>query len=97
MNRKKDILQYMSEYEIIAAGDRCSYFDAMVESLQEAGIQAEQMLIADYDRVTGYDPEVHPRGAEVYVLVPIDRLAEALELLKRRFADSSNTSPDNEG
>jgi hypothetical protein len=86
----------MREYEIIAAGDRSNYFDAMVESLQEAGIQAQQMLIADYDRLTGYDPKVHPRGAEVYVLVPINRLAEALELLKRRrFADSSNASPDN--
>jgi hypothetical protein len=47
---KNDILSYMKNYEIIAAGGRCSYFDAMVESLQEAGIQAQQMLIADYDR-----------------------------------------------
>lgn len=87
----------MKEYEIIAAGDRCNYFDAMVESLQQAGIQAQQMLIADYDRLTGYDPEVHPRGAEVYVLVPIDKAAEALELVKSQSADSSNPLPDNEG
>jgi len=79
----------MNEYEIIAAGERNGQFDAIVDLLQRAGIQAQQMLIAEYDRLTGYDPEVHPRGAEVYVLVPIDKLAEALELLKSQSTDSS--------
>jgi hypothetical protein len=72
----------MSDYEIIGAGDRSDYFDTMVESLHRAGIQAKQMLIADYDRLAGYAPEVHPRGQEVYVLVPADKVGAALEILK---------------
>jgi hypothetical protein len=73
----------MEQLEIIAAGGRNSIFDAIVGLLQRAGIPAQQMLIAEYDRLGGYDPEVHPRGAEVYILVPADRLTEALELLKK--------------
>lgn len=72
----------MSDYEIIGAGDPSSYFDIMVEALHRAGIQAKQMSIADYDRLTGYAPEVHPRGQEVYVLVPADKVGAALEILK---------------
>ena len=74
----------MSNYEILGAGDPSAYFDVMVETLQKAGIQAKQMLIADYDRLTGYDPQVHPRGTEVYVLVPADKVDAALEILKNR-------------
>jgi hypothetical protein len=73
----------MSDYEIIGAGDPSSYFDTMVEALNRAGIQAKQMSIADYDRLTGYAPKVHPRGQEVYVLVPADEVGAALEILKR--------------
>jgi hypothetical protein len=72
----------MSDYEIFGAGDPSAYFDTMIETLQKAGIQAKQMLIADYDRLTGHAPEVHPRGQEVYVLVPADKVSDALEILK---------------
>jgi hypothetical protein len=73
----------MSSYEIIAAGSRNDFFDAIVESLRQAGIDARKMLIADYDRENGYDPHPHPRGEEVYVLVPSDKLVEALEIGRR--------------
>ena len=54
----------------------------MVASLQHAGIDAKQIAIADYDRLAGYVPEVHPRGTEVYVLVPTDQTVAAREILK---------------
>jgi hypothetical protein len=81
----------MEQFEIIAAGERNGQFDAIVDLLQRAGIPAQQMLIAEYDRLTGYDPELHPRGAEVYVLVPVNKLTEALELLKSHSVDSLNS------
>jgi hypothetical protein len=70
------------QYEIFAAGERCAYFDSMVALLQHAGIDAKQIAIADYDRLAGYVPEVHPRGTEVYVLVPNDQTVAAREILK---------------
>ena len=76
--------------EIIAAGEPCVYFDAMVRTLQNAGIGAEQLPIVEYDRQRGHDPKPHPRGNEVYVLVPVERLEEALKILlaivARKFA-----------
>lgn len=67
-------------YEIFAAGFPNDYFSAIVEVLRRAGIDARQVLIADYDRDEGYNPIPHPRGQEVYVLVPADKTSEALAL-----------------
>lgn len=72
----------MESFEIIAAGDPNSGFDRWVETLRRAGIQAKQIAIAEYDRKNGYTPTPHPRGKEVYVLVPTERLEEALKILK---------------
>lgn len=72
----------MESFEIIAAGDPNSAFDRWVDTLKGAGIQAKQIAIAEYDRENGYTPTPHPRGNEVYVLVPTERLEEALEILK---------------
>jgi hypothetical protein len=76
--------------EIIAAGEPCGYFDVMVRTLQNAGIGAKQLPIVEYDRQRGHIPKPHPRGNEVYVLVPVERLEEALKILlatvARKFA-----------
>lgn len=72
----------MNSFEIIAAGEPCGVFDYWVETLNRTGIQAKVISIADYDREQGYAPAVHPRKNEAYVLVPTDRLEEALNLLK---------------
>lgn len=72
----------MEAYEIIAAGDPSTVFDQWVVALHQAGIDAKQMTIADYDRENGYDPRPHPRGIEVYVLVPATKLEEALAVIK---------------
>ena len=79
----------MESFEIIAAGDPNTGFDRWVETLRRAGIQAKQIAIAEYDRKNGYTPNPHPRGNEVYVLVPTERLEEALKILK-----SSGQGPD---
>ena len=79
----------MHVFEIIAAGEPCAVFDSWVETLRRADIQAKQMSIADYDRQTGHDPKPHPRGSEVYVLVPAEKLEEALKILKN-FVDTAN-------
>jgi hypothetical protein len=50
VNRKRDILWRMKEYEIIAAGDRCTYFDVMVETLQQAGIRVARLATVDAHR-----------------------------------------------
>jgi hypothetical protein len=80
----------MEPFEIIAAGEPNSAFDRWVETLKRAGIQAKQIAIADYDREHGYNPTPHPRGSEVYVLVPVERGEEALKILKL----SEGSSPD---
>ena len=69
-------------YEIVAAGDPNTLFDHWVEALQQAGIDAKQITIADYDRENGYDPHPHPRGTEVYVLVCREELDEALAIIR---------------
>jgi hypothetical protein len=71
----------MEPFEIIAAGDPNTGFDRWVETLKRAGIQARQIAIADYDRERGHDPVPHPRGNEVYVLVPAEQLEDALRIL----------------
>lgn len=71
----------MESNEIIAAGDPCAVFDRWVDKLNQAGIPARQIPIAQYDRERGYNPETHPRGNEVYVLVPSEQLDEALKIL----------------
>jgi hypothetical protein len=77
-------------FEIIASGDPNIAFDRWVETLKRAGVDAKQIAIAEYDRQHGYDPIPHPRGNEVYVLVPTERLEEALKILKA----SEGLSPD---
>jgi hypothetical protein len=72
----------MEPFEIIAAGDPNTGFDRWVETLKRAGIQARQVAIADYDRERGHNPVPHPRGNEVYVLVPAEQLEDALRILK---------------
>jgi hypothetical protein len=67
-------------YEIFAAGHPNDFFVAIVDSLRRAGIEARQVLIADYDREQGHNPIPHPRGQEVYILVPADKVSEALTL-----------------
>jgi hypothetical protein len=79
----------MQAFEIIGAGEPCGMFDSWVEILRQANIQAKQMSIADYDRQTGHNPKPHPRGSEVYVLVPTEKLEDALKILKN-FIDTSN-------
>jgi hypothetical protein len=54
----------------------------MVETLKLAGVEAKQVAIAEYDREHGHNPIPHPRGNEVYVLVPAERLEETLKILK---------------
>jgi hypothetical protein len=80
----------MQAFEIIAGGDPNTRFDRWVETLQRAGIRAAQITIADYDRERGYNPNPHPRGNEVYVLVPIENLEDALKILKA----SEGSTPD---
>jgi hypothetical protein len=72
----------MELFEIIAAGEPCRVFDGWVETLNRAGVGAKQIAIAEYDREHGHTPNPHPRGNEVYVLVPVERLEEALTILK---------------
>jgi hypothetical protein len=72
----------MEAYEIIATGDPSATFDQWVETLRQAGIDAKQMMIADYDRENGYDPHPHPRGTEVYVLVRREKLEDALAIIR---------------
>jgi hypothetical protein len=72
----------MESFEIIAAGPPNTGFDRWVDTLKRAGIQASQIAIADYDRERGYDPRPHPRGNEVYILVPVEQLEDALRILK---------------
>jgi hypothetical protein len=79
----------MQAFEIIGAGEPRGMFDSWVEILRQANIQAKQMSIADYDRQTGHDPKPHPRGSEVYVLVPAEKLDDALRMLKN-FIDTAN-------
>jgi hypothetical protein len=76
----------MESFEIIAGGEPNRAFDWYVETLRRAGIQAKQIAIAEYDRQDGYTPTPHPRGNEVYVLVPAERLEEALKILKSSAA-----------
>jgi len=80
----------VGSFEVIAAGDLNTAFDRMVNTLQRAGIDAKQVLIAEYDRQHGYRPKLHPRGNEVYVLVPVERLEDALAILKA----SDQPTPD---
>jgi hypothetical protein len=80
----------MKSFEIIATGDPCGVFDRWVETLKRAGIEAKQLAIAEFDREHGYNTIPHPRGNEVYVLVPAERLEEALKILKA----SGGSSPD---
>jgi len=80
----------MESFEIIGAGDRSSVFDRWVETLNRAGVAAKQIAIADYDREHGHNPTPHPRGNEMYVLVPAERLEEALNILKA----SEGSTPD---
>jgi len=80
----------MESFEIIGAGDPSSVFDRWVETLNRAGIAAKQIAIADYDRKHGHNPTPHPRGNEVYVLVPAERLDEALKILNA----SEGSTPD---
>jgi len=78
----------MESFEIIAAGEPNTAFDRWVDTLKRAGIQATQIAIAEYDRERGHNPTPHPRGNEVYVLVPVERLEEALKILKASEASS---------
>ena len=55
--------------------------DGLIRSAR-AGIEATQIGIAEYDCERGYNPITHPRGREVYVLVPVERLEEALRILE---------------
>jgi hypothetical protein len=80
----------MESFEIIAAGAPCGVFDQWVQKLTRAGIEAKQIAIVDYDRQHGHNPTPHPRGNEVYVLVPVEHLQEALQILK----SSEGSSPD---
>lgn len=72
----------MESFEIIGAGDPSDVFDRWVETLKRAGVEAKQIAIVEYDREHGHNPIPHPRGNEVYVLVPSERLEEALKILK---------------
>jgi hypothetical protein len=74
----------MEKYEIIAGGEPCAAFDGWIVTLRQAGIQAAQIPVADYDRKRGHNPNPHPRGNENYVLVPIEKLEAALEILNRK-------------
>jgi hypothetical protein len=67
----------MEPFEIIAAGDPNTGFDRWVDTLKRAGIQAKQIAIADYDRERGHNPAPHPRGNEMYVLVPAEQAGGA--------------------
>jgi hypothetical protein len=80
----------VESFEIIAAGDPSRVFDRWVETLNLGGVEAKQIAIAEYDRGHGYNPIPHPRGNEVYVIVPTERLEEALKILKA----SEGSSPD---
>jgi hypothetical protein len=80
----------MESFEIIAAGAPCGVFDQWVQKLTRAGIEAKQIAIVDYDRQHGHNPTPHPRGNEVYVLVPVEHLQEAFQILK----SSEGSSPD---
>src|ERR1700730_2332294 len=73
---------HMESFEIIEAGPPNTGFDRWVETLKRAGVEAKQIAIAEYDRKHAYNPVPHPRGNEVYVLVPAERLEEALKILK---------------
>jgi hypothetical protein len=78
----------VESFEIIAAGAPSRVFDEWVETLKRAGVEAKQIAIVDYDRAHGHNPSPHPRGNEVYVLVPAERLEESLKILKASAAPS---------
>jgi hypothetical protein len=80
----------MESFGFIGAGDPSRVFDEWVKTLNRAGIEAKQIAIADYDREHRYKPIPHPRGYEVYVLVPAERLEESLKILKA----SEGSNPD---
>ena len=80
----------MESFEIVAAGQPCTVFDRWVDALNRAGIPATQVAIADHDRERGHRPIPHPRGNEVYVLVPVERLEEALTIITA----SEGSSPE---
>jgi len=63
-------------------GEPCDVFNQWVERLRRAGIEAKQIAIAEYDRKQGHNSVQHPRGNEVYVLVPAERLEESFTILK---------------
>jgi hypothetical protein len=79
----------MESLEIIGSGAPCGIFDRWVETLRLAG-EAKQIEIAEYDREHGHSLIPHPRGNEVYVLVPAERLEEALKIIKA----SQDSTPD---
>src|ERR1700730_11803181 len=81
---------HMESFEIVAAGEPSGEFDRWVETLKRAGIAANQIVIAEYDRERGHNPTPHPRGSEVYVLVPVECLEEALKTLKSSEESSPN-------
>jgi hypothetical protein len=91
-NMPVEVKLRMEPFEIIAAGEPCTVFDHWVGLLKRAGTQATQIAIADYDREQGHNPTVHPRGNEVYVLVPAERIDEALKILK---ADIESLNEEN--
>ena len=80
----------MELFEIIAAGPPNTGYDRWVDTLKRAGIQATQIAIADYDRQRGYNPMPHPRGNEVYLIVPVEQLEDALKIL----IAAEDSSPD---
>ncbi len=81
----------MQSFEIIAAGEPNTAFDRWIDVLQRAGIQAKQISIAKYDSEQGYNPKPHPRGNEVHVLVPVEKVEDALRVLKA----SEGSTPEN--
>lgn len=72
----------MESCEIIATSERNSAFENLVDFLRRTGVRARQIRIADYDREQGHNLNPHPRGDEVYVLVPTNQLERALSILK---------------
>lgn len=65
---------------------RCEAGELRSDVIDDVKVAVRPVIVSQPDvradcRVQGYNPSPHPRGDEVYVLVPADRLEESLAIL----------------
>jgi hypothetical protein len=76
------MIDLMKENEVpILAGPRTDYMDVLVSALNEEGIPARIVPIEDVDPANRPEWACTP-GVDAYVVVPLDRRAEAWDLTR---------------